>query len=196
LNHCFYDDLLSGLGVSSVQFLEGLLGAGASTWGGVEDAHILEEGGVPVASAFGFVPNPEKPMPVDLQRIDQVAAELGWAADQAEEFRIRYSAFSPTQDGLDIMKPHADYILEYVAVVPEARGRGLIKILMQTMLAQAKARGLSTAGIMIINGNDHAAHVYETLGFKPYCTYYEEFFADTMPGFPGLTRYRLRFERH
>ena len=196
LNHCFFDDLVDGLGVDGIGFLEGLLRAGASAWGGVEDSHILEEGGVPVASAFGYVPDPEDCRPFRLSRFPQLATELGWTPEQTEEFRARYETMASIDECANVFQPQAEFILEYVAVVPEARGRGLIKILLQAILAQAKTRGFASAGIMIINGNDSAAHVYTSLGFKPYCAYYEDFFADSVPGFPGFTRYRLRFGKH
>lgn len=193
LGHCMFDDLVDGLGVDGIGLLQGVLRAGASNWGLAEDAHILEEGGVPTASAFGYVPDPEACMPFNLGRLPELAQELGWTPEQAQTFRARFEEMFPPEEAQSVMKPQADFIIEFVAVIPEARGRGLIKILLQSILAQARTAGHSSAGIMIINGNDRAAHAYEALGFKPYCAYFEEFFAGVTPGFPGLTRYRLRF---
>ena len=194
-DHCAYDDLVEGLGVNGVDLLEAILRCGASAWGGVEDAHILEEGGTPVATAFGYVPDPQTPQPLRLSMLPKVTAELGWGTAQAEKFRARCADFFSEDAPSIAFVPQAEFIIEYVAVVPEARGRGLIKILLQSLVARAKADGRTSVGIMVITGNDRALHTYQSLGFKLHSAFFEEFFADSVPGFPGLTRLRLRLKQ-
>lgn len=58
------------------------------------------------------------------------------------------------------LMPHAPWIIENVAVLPAARGRGLGKALLKAVLEEGRSQGHSYAGIMVINGNDRARHTY------------------------------------
>jgi len=79
-------------------------------------------------------------------------------------------------------------IIENVGVLPDYRGQGLGRRLLQEAIAVARDTGLSHVGIMIIHGNDPAQRLYESLGFQPYVTYYADFFDNQ---FPGVTKYRM-----
>lgn len=192
LNHCAFDDLAAGLGVNGTTFLEAVLAERASAWGNAEDFFILEEDRRPMAAAAGYEPTGAECRPFFPEQLPAVAARLGLTPQAGLELAAAYEAQFEPGHCQEYFKPQAAWIIEYVAVIPEARGRGLIKILLQAVLAEGKARGLPTAGIMIINGNDRARQTYEALGFRPYVAYFEDYFADAAPGFPGITRFRLK----
>ncbi len=85
------------------------------------------------------------------------------------------------------------WIIENVAVLPEARGRGLGKVLLRALLAEGRSQQHSHAGIMLINGNEVARHTYEAIGFKPYETFHATYFTEQFNlEFPGVTKFGLR----
>jgi hypothetical protein len=48
---------------------------------------------------------------------------------------------------------------------------------------------------MVINGNDVARRTYESVGFKPYQTFYGDYFSEQFGiEFPGVTKFGLRLQ--
>ncbi len=193
LNHCGFDDLVVEFGADGEGLFRGVLQAQASAWGTAEDAFILEEAGVPTASCFLYTPDTNETSPFRESRFPHLAEVMGWSAEELAEFTKRYRGMFP-ESTAKLFEPQAQCIIEYVAVIAEARGRGLIKVLLQSVIATAKKRGVESLGIMIINGNNPARHTYESLGFKAYDAYFEAYFEDSIQGFPGLTRFRMPFK--
>jgi ribosomal protein S18 acetylase RimI-like enzyme len=90
------------------------------------------------------------------------------------------------------LTPQAPWIIETVAVLPEARGRGLGKALLRALLEEGRLQQHSHAGIMVINGNEAARHTYESIGFKPYQTFHADYFTQQFDlEFPGITKFGL-----
>jgi ribosomal protein S18 acetylase RimI-like enzyme len=192
LNRCLWEDLLEGTGTKPLVFLEAELQTDGSNWGNVSDFIVLEEQGKPVAAAAGYAPNPEDYCPLRLSRLDAIAQELGWSSITASGFCDRYlGAFGGGVKPF-FLTPYAPWMIENVAVLPEARGRGLGKALLKAVLEEGRSQGHSHAGIMVINGNDRARHTYESVGFKPYQTFYADYFLDQFNiKFPGVTKFGL-----
>lgn len=192
MNQCFWDSLLQGTETGALQFIKAMLGANASNWGNVADFLILEEQGKPVAGAAGYTPNLEDYCPLCLSSLDRMSRALKWSQEIAIGFRDRYEKFWGGDCRPIFLTPQAPWIIEYVAVLPEARGRGLGKVLLRAMLEKGRSQGHSYVGIMAIEGNDVARHTYESLGFKPYQTFYAEYFAKQFNlEFPGITKFGL-----
>lgn len=190
VNHCFWDDILQETDTTSLQFIEAMLKANASNWGNVSDFLILEENGKPVAAATGFSPYSDDYRPLCLSRLDKIAEILGWSEETTGKFSEGYEMLFGNNSQPEFFKPQASWIIETVAVLPAARGRGLGKILLKAILEEGRNRNYSDAGIMVINGNDRARHTYESLGFKPYQSFYAEYFGFD---FSGVTKFRLRY---
>lgn len=193
LNHCFWEDLLQGTGTDALQFIQAMLRADASNWGNVADFLILEEQGEPVAAAAGYTPNPEDYCPLLLSCLDKIAQDLNWSQAVASAFGDRYLQSWGGNVRPFFLTPQTPWVIENVAVLPEARGRGLGKALLRVLLEKGRSQHHSHAGIMIINGNDTARHTYESIGFKPYQTFHAEYFSDQFDvEFPGVTKFGLR----
>ena len=196
LNQCFWEELLQGTGTSALPFIAAKLKAAASNWGNVSDFLVLSEQDQPVAAAAGYVPNPDDYCPLRLSRLGAIADELHWSPATAAAFRDRYLELWGGDLRPDFLTPQAPWIIENVAVLPEARGRGLGKALLNALLQEGKSQQHSHAGIMVINGNDAARHTYESIGFKPYQTFYSHYFSDQVDmEFPGITKFGLRFSK-
>jgi GNAT superfamily N-acetyltransferase len=192
LNHCFWDDLLPGTETDGLTFITAMLRVGASNWGNVEDFVILEEQGYPVAAAAGYCPDAVDYRPLKLAALPALAQDLGWSPETLHLFRDRYEQFWQFDLQPLCLQPQATWIIENVAVMPTARGRGLGKVLIQALLAEGKARHHSHAGIMIINGNEAAQRTYESVGFKLYQAFYADYFSDE---FVGIIKFRCRLEQ-
>jgi ribosomal protein S18 acetylase RimI-like enzyme len=192
LNQCFWEDILQDTETSALQFIEAMLKADASNWGNVADFWILEEQGKSVAAAAGYLPNPEDYCPLRLSCLDRIAQDLTWSDKTVTAFSDRYEQFWGGDCRPSFLTPQAPWIVENVAVLPEARGRGLGKVLLKALLEQGRSQQHSHAGIMVINGNDVARHTYESLGFKPYQTFQAEYFSQQFNlDFPGITKFVL-----
>jgi len=193
LDHCFWEDLLEGTGTTALQFIEAELQADASNWGDVEDFLVLEEAGQPVAAAAGYVPIEEDYCPLRLSRLGAIAEALNWSEAVTNLFRDRYLELWGGDLRPFFLTPQASWIIENVAVLPEARGRGLGKALLRALLEEGRSQGHEFAGIMVINGNETARHTYESVGFKPYQTFHADYFIEQFGiEFPGVTKFGLR----
>jgi ribosomal protein S18 acetylase RimI-like enzyme len=194
LNQCSWEDILEGTETSALQFIEAMLRASACNWGNVTAYLILEQQGKPVAAAAGYIPNSEDYRPLRLSGLDAIAQDLNWSKETATTFRDRYEQFLGGDYRPIFLIPQAPWIIEYVAVLPEVRGRGLGKVLLKALLDEGRSQQHSHAGIMVANGNDVARHLYESIGFKPYQTFHAEYFSQQFNlDFPGITKFVLCF---
>jgi ribosomal protein S18 acetylase RimI-like enzyme len=194
VNQCFWAEILEGTQTSALPFIEAMLRADACNWGSVKDAVILEQWGQPVAAAAGYVPSRQDYLPLRLACLNAIAQNLGWSAGQTITFRDRYEQFWGRDRRPDFLTPQAPWVIENVAVIPEARGKGLGKVLLKALLAEGRSQQHSHIGITVINGNTVAQKLYESIGFKPYETYYSEYFSQQFDmDFPGITKLSFCF---
>lgn len=192
LNQCFWEEILIETGTDVQQFIEAMLRANAANWGNVNDFLILEEQGRPVAAAAGYVPQAEDYCPLRLAGLAQIAQDLNWSKETTAAFRDRYQQFWGGDCRPFFLTPQVPWIIENVAVLPEARGRGLGKVLLKALLEQGRSQNYSHAGIMVINGNDAARHTYESIGFQPYQTFHTAYFTQQYDlEFPGITKFSI-----
>lgn len=190
-NQCFWDQALQDTNTIAIRFIEALLKIDASSWGGPTDFLILSAADQSIAAAAGFTPNSEDYRPFRFSQLDAVAQELGWSQQTADQFRDRYDQLWGKDPQPAYLKPQAPWIIESVAVMPAARGRGIGKILIQALLDEGRSRGYSHAGIMVVNGNEAARRAYESAGFKLYQVFGAEYFDHQ---FSGFTKFRLRLD--
>jgi GNAT superfamily N-acetyltransferase len=194
LNRCFWEDILEDedIETTALQFIEAMLRASACNWGNVADYLILERRGEPVAAAAGYEPNSEDYCPLRLSSLEAIAQDLNWSLEITTTFHDRYEQYWGEDCCPIFLAPQAPWIIENVAVLPEARGRGLGKVLLKALLEEGRSQQHSHAGIMSIEGNYVARHLYESIGFKPYQTFYSEYFSRQFnQDFPGITKFSL-----
>ncbi|MCU0566625.1 MAG: GNAT family N-acetyltransferase [Oculatellaceae cyanobacterium Prado106] len=197
LDHCLWEDILQGTGTDALTFIAAKLKANASNWGNVNDFLILEAQGKPVAAAAGYLPNPDDYCPLRLSALDAIAQDLQWTSATAEMFRDRYLESWGGHCQPVFLTPQAPWIIENVAVLPEARGQGYGRALLSALLQEGRSQHHSHAGIMVINGNHAAHHLYESLGFRPYQTFHAAYFVDQFNlEFPGITKFSLSLQSH
>ena len=188
LGRSFYDDLLKPTGTDTLLFLEAVFRHDASSWGNTEDFVLLEVNGAVAAGCAVYQPSTaaSKAGPIKLDSLPGVAKALGWSSAQATEFSAACKQM--WQGSADFLAPHADMIVEAVAVFPEFRGRGFGHRLMNAAKARSRSLGANTLGVMVIHGNDVAARLYQQ-HFKPYISYHADYFESE---FSGITKFRTK----
>lgn len=190
-NHSFWDDMVQDSGTPALPFIAAMLKTRATNWSQVEDFLIIEQDGKPVAAASGYEATAAEAdyRPLKLSGLSQIAQELGWSAAAEAAFRDRYTAMLGQDPHPLFLKPQAPWIIEYVAVLAEARGQGIGKVLLRSLLEKAKTLNQLQVGIMIVNGNERARKVYESLGFQPYQSFHAAYFLDQFGmEFPGFSK--------
>jgi hypothetical protein len=120
LNLCFWDELLQETQTSTLKFIEAMLSAGAGNWGNAEDFLILESQGQSVAAAAGYRPDEADYRPLRLSHLDRIAQDLNWSKGVATTFNDRYKEFWGNECKPLFLAPQAPWIIENVAVLPEA----------------------------------------------------------------------------
>ncbi|MBC8044355.1 MAG: GNAT family N-acetyltransferase [Rhizobacter sp.] len=184
---CYWDPLLEDSGTDTMQFIKTVFEQDALAWGRVEDFIIGEIAGEPVCGASGFAMDEADYRPLKMNRLPDVQRALGWTDDMREKFVEQYEAI--WRDPLDAtLKASGDWTIECVAVASEHRCKGLGKALMHAVLETGKKKGHSSAGISVTLGNTAAETLYEAIGFKPYATYWSEYFGGE---FPGMAKFKM-----
>lgn len=187
---CYWDSLLEVTGTSAMRFMEVVFECDALAWGSVDQFFILEEHGKPVAGASAFTMDSDDYRPLRLNRLKDVARELGWTDDALSAFRAGYEQV--WNDPKDLtLAPQASWIIECVAIIPEARGRGFTRKLFKILFEEGRCFGHTRVGISVTTGNQPAQLAYEAIGFQLYVQYGADYFDGA---FPGTTKYRLRLD--
>lgn len=184
---CYWDSLLEDSGTDTMRFIEAVFEHDALLWGRVEDFVIGEIEGEPVCGASGFVMDETDYRPLKMNRLPNIQQALGWTDDVRKKFIERYEAV--WRDPLDAtLKASGDWTIECVAVVAEHRSKGFGKALLNTVIEAGKQQGLSSVGISVTLGNIAAEKLYAAIGFKPYATYWGEYFGGE---FPGTAKFKM-----
>jgi ribosomal protein S18 acetylase RimI-like enzyme len=157
-------------------------------WCRITDFVIAEYGSTPVAGAARFMMREDDYRPLNLSQIGALYKALKWSDAQIRQFEVIYATvWSNPQD--ETLRPSGTWTIECVAVVEQARGRGVGAALMRHIIDEARAGGLKSIGISVTIGNQAAERLYQSVGFQPYITYFSEYY-DGM--FPGTAKFRIR----
>ncbi|NJM33750.1 MAG: GNAT family N-acetyltransferase [Rhodomicrobium sp.] len=171
-------------------FLAAMFTVRAHAWGEAEDFIILEDRGTPLGACAVFEPEPDardrRPLRVDA--VPRVGKLLGWSADRSSSVIDAFESYWPLAY-TDFLKPQAPAIIECVAVLPHARGRGLGKRLMREAALKAQRAGHDAIGISVIEGNITAQRLYEASEFEVVATFSAAYFEHRHP---GVIKYRKR----
>ena len=186
-NFCYWDPLVQPTGTTTATFLETLFRHDALMWGRFDQFFVLERGGQPIAGASAFTMDSADYRPLRLERLPAVASDLGWSAQTLRDFQTGYEQV--WSDPLDAtLAPQAPWIIECVAVIPEARGQGMTRQLFKALFDEGRKLGHEAVGISVTTGNASAERAYEAIGFELYMEYGSAYFHHA---FPGTKKYVL-----
>jgi translation initiation factor 4G len=111
---------------------------------------------------------------------------LGWSQDQMLAVPRRMAPFAT----LGFPTPADLWIVEWVATLPDYRGRGLANALLLEIFEQGREAGFSRSQIGYFLGNTPARNAYEAVGYK-YVDEYRHPDWEAALGCPGVARMHL-----
>ncbi|MGF1449862.1 MAG: GNAT family N-acetyltransferase [Opitutales bacterium] len=181
--------MLEGIDTAPIDLAKQFLVHRALRWGTPEEFILLEREGAPAAacSLLNLDPYEPDPRPVRLEKVPALARDLGWDEAATARFKAGYDSLWHG-DRLDWLRPQAPCILELVGVLPDYRGQGLGRCLMEQAFVEAACRGYASIGLMVLIGNEPAMRLYAAVGFQPAITYHAAYFGMEFPGVIKYTR--------
>ncbi len=143
-----------------LEFLDAVSHAEARSFFRYENFLVAEIDGRQVAALSGYEPAIAVPQfePAEVE----AAQKLGWSDEELRDMRDRLAiALTCFPDS-----PEDRWIVEWVATVPEFRGRGIVNQLLLAILDKGREAGYEKAQIGYLLGNTRAQRSYERVGFK------------------------------
>ncbi len=141
-------------------FLDAASHADAPSFFQYKNFLVAELDGRQVAALSGYEPAIATPLLDSV--IVEVAKELGWSDEELAEMQSQLaSCVTCFPDS-----PEDRWIVEWVATVPEFRGRGIVNRLLLEILDRGREHGYEKAQIGYLLGNTLAQRSYERVGFK------------------------------
>ena len=177
----YWDPLLEGLNISTIDFIKSLLELDMLSWCKVSDYYIGFYEGNPVCGASGFVMSIDDYRPIELSKKAQIQEKLNLNDESMSLIISRYEQvwYNPKDETL---KPSGDLTIECLAVKPEFRKLGFGKSLLKFIIDDASKQGHKSVGISVTSGNENAEKLYLSVGFKNYVTYFGTYFDGYFPG--------------
>lgn len=117
------------------------------------------------------------------QGMGEAFVKLGFTQEEMLAVPQRMAPFG----SLGFPTPSDVWIVEWVATLPEHRGKGLVHALLLEILEQGREEGFTTAQIGYFLGNTPAKNAYEKVGFK-YVDEYRHVDWEAALGSPGVAR--------
>ena len=165
-----------------LEYLAALAIAQPASFTHYEGFIIAEHDGHPVAALSAYDPA-TKTTDAFMMAINNALEATGWSPEHRALSLIR---MAPMGACVPESLP-GTWVIEWVAALPEARGRGVAQALLQAILDRGRSAGYSKAQISYLIGNDPAQAAYERVGFT---TVEEKRDADFEAAFrcPGIAR--------
>jgi ribosomal protein S18 acetylase RimI-like enzyme len=143
---------------------------------------VAEVDGEPVGAMSGYAPGVKK-LGHFVGAMTQVLERNGWSEAHRRLLGIRIlPAVACFSDA-----PHDRWIVEWVALRPIARGKGVAAALLRAVLDRGRAAGFRKAQITYLVGNEPARRAYERAGFVDVDGKRDPQF-EVIFGAPGTTR--------
>ena len=187
--HCargFFDMAFTSQGDELLEDVAAVITTSALSFHHWSRFRIAEVDGQPAAALSGY--EPAKAGDEELiMAYTEAAHTRGWGESFFAEMGPRVAPLTECM----VPTPENFWVVEWVATLPEYRGRGLVAELLQQMLERGRELNYQDAQISIMVGNTAAQRAYESAGF-------EIFDQKTSPrmeealGTPGICRLRQK----
>ena len=127
-------------------------------------------------SHFDIAETPEGTLAAAVASFDKASAgehaltaleQVGWTPDRIQALANRLAPLS----GIFPEEVPLSWTIEHVATLPEFRGQGLIRTLLERALARGAELGFRQAAVDVFKGNDRALGIYQAAGFRPVTTF-------------------------
>lgn len=143
-----------------LRFLEGLVLTTVPQWSNFQHFLVAERNGQPAGALCGYFAE-ECDGPLFGKSTVDVAVQLGWTHDRLV---AAWNRLIPLRSAPLGRTPGA-WQVESVATLPAFRRMGVVRELLEAILARGRQRGATVAEISALIGNDGAQRAYESAGF-------------------------------
>jgi translation initiation factor 4G len=181
----FYDIAFPGPDEPRHSIVAEIASTGRPHFAHVSGFLVAEIDGVPVGAASGYAPGIKK-VGHYAEAMGRVLVRRGWSKAHIDLLGFRVAPCSATFSDA----PDDRWIVEWVALRPEARGKGAAAELLRAVLDRGRAAGFRTAQISYLIGNTPAQRAYERVGFETEDEKRDKTF-EAMIGSPGCVRMRM-----
>jgi len=144
-----------------VAFLEKLVCSKSPSYCHHSAFTVIEADGKPAAGMCGYDPDVAG-LPVLVDAVAEAFVALGWDADQTVAAQQRAAPIMTCASE----EPPGCWIIECVATLPQMRGRGLIRRLLEHMIDEGRRRGYERSQISVLIDNVAAERAYRGVGFE------------------------------
>jgi ribosomal protein S18 acetylase RimI-like enzyme len=185
---CYWDSLIEGFGIETMAFIRQAISLDVLAWCRISDFIIAENKEIPVAGASCFVMSQDDYRPLDFKNIGKLYNLLEWSGEQIKQFEEKYeTVWCNPQD--ETLQASGIWTIECVAVAEQFRGQGIGKDLLNHIIKEARDTEIESIGISVTIGNEIAEHLYLSVGFQRYITFFSDYYFNQ---FPGTAKFRLR----
>lgn len=156
----FWDLALPGADEPREQLIADIARSGKPHFADLSGFLVAELDGKPAGALSGYAPT-DKKLGHFIGALNEALERNGWSEAHRKLLGMRIvpclKCFSETPDDR--------WIVEWVALRPEARGKGVAAELLAAILARGRAAGFGKAQITYLFGNTPAERAYERAGF-------------------------------
>jgi translation initiation factor 4G len=158
----FWDLAFPGPDADRLRVIERIARARARSFCHWSGFLVAELDGEPAAALSGYA-RPSIAAGSALEdALQQALDEEGWTERERAAMGSRIAPFLTCIPDT----PEDAWVVEWVATRPEHRGKGLIKGLLEAIIARGRSRGHALVQIGVLIGNRPAQHAYESVGFR------------------------------
>ncbi len=179
---CFWDLAIPGPDPFRLEHVAAMANAEPRSFTHHDGFIVAESDGRPVAALSAY-DSADKDIEAFITAFALTLADHGWTREHVE---LAMGRTAPVQSCMSDSPPGV-WIVEWVAALPEARGRGVARMLLEAILERGRERGYSAAQISYLIGNDPARIAYERVGFETVDEKRDPAFEQVF-GSPGLAR--------
>jgi len=179
---CFWDLAFPGPDPQRLDYIAALAVAEPPSFMHYGGFLVAEHAGKPVAALSGY-DSATKGMDTFLTNLMETVRARDWSPEHQSLLGTRMLPVTTcTPDS-----PPGVWIVEWVAALPEARGKGVAGRLLRAILERGRAAGYTRSQIAYLIGNAPARQAYERVGFEKVDEKRHPDFEATF-GSPGIAR--------
>lgn len=179
---CFWDLALPGPEGPRLETIADFVTAEPRNFGNYDGFIVAEADGRPLGALSAY-DSADKNIENFMIAFANILAKREWSPEHME---LVYQRIAPATSCLPD-SPEGVWVIEWVALTPEARGKGIAGQLLKGILDRGRQAGYTDAQIGVLIGNDPARTAYERVGFNAVEDITDPGFEAAL-GSPGITR--------
>lgn len=158
---CFWDLAFPGPDAARLEYIAAVALAEPVSFAHYGGFLVAEADGRPVAALSAY-DAATKTMDAFVGALSAVLTARDWSPAHQELLAARIAPVGTCMPD----SPPGVWVIEWVAALPEARGKGVARSLLLEILERGRAAGYTRSQIAYLSGNEPARAAYERVGFE------------------------------